>query len=141
MADREWLDGLRRDAYRDLFEATWGHWDEARHRRHFSKSWRAGHISIIEVGERPVGMIQLIESPESLEIAEIQIHPEHQSRGLGARVVSDVIDNARNSEKPVSLYLGLKNFRALKLYARLGFEETARSGTHIFMEYRHGPVV
>ncbi len=82
-------------------------------------------------------MIQLIESPESIEIAEIQICPEHQSLGLSTRVLSDALENAGRRRKPVSLYLGLENLQAHKLYRRLGFKETGRSDTQIFMECRH----
>ena len=135
-SDKAWLDALRREAYRDLFNATWGGWDEARHQRHFSESWKAGHISIIVSDEKPVGMIQLVESPESVQVAEIQILPEQQNHGLGARVLCDAIETASKCEKPVSLYLGLKNFGAYSLYKRLGFKETRRSDTHIFMIYR-----
>jgi ribosomal protein S18 acetylase RimI-like enzyme len=135
-AEREWLDQLRRDAYRELFYATWGHWDEARHQRHFAESWTAGQISMIEVERQDVGMVQLHESPRSVEIEEIQIRPEHQEHGLGTRVLNDIIESAAKRKKLVTLSLGLKNLRAYQLYCRLGFRETGRSDTHIFMEYR-----
>ena len=80
-------------------------------------------------------MIQLLESPDSVEVAEIQILPEQQNDGLGARVLSDVSETASKCEKPVSLYLGLKNFGASRLYKRLGFKETKRSDTHISLIY------
>ena len=133
--DKAWLDSLRRDAYRDLFESTWGGWDEVRHLRHFAKSWDAGHISVIEVDDAPVGMIQLLESDHELEIAELQILPVRQNRGLGSRVLKDLIALASKQSKRLSLYLGLKNHRAFQLYQRLGFKEVGRSDTHIFMEY------
>ena len=135
-AEREWLDQLRRDAYRELFYATWGRWDEARHLRHFAESWTAGQISIIEVEGQDVGMVQLHESPRSVEIVEIQIRPEHQEHGLGTRVLTDIIESAAKQKKLVALHLGLKNLRAHDLYRRLGFRETGRSDTHIFMEHR-----
>jgi len=34
-ADRAWLEELRRAAYKPLFDATWGDWDEDRHQRQF----------------------------------------------------------------------------------------------------------
>ena len=136
-ADKPWLDQLRRDAYRDLFDATWGGWDEERHQRHFAETWRAGHISIISVNGQQVGILQLIERPDSLEVGEIQIRPEHQNAGLGSRVLSDVLEHARQQYKPVTLYLGLKNTRAFELYKRLGFAETGRSDTHIYMRCEH----
>lgn len=135
-ADMEWLDRLRRDVYRELFNATWGRWDETRHQRHFAESWESGHISIIEIDGQDVGMVQILESPQSVEVAEIQICPECQGQGLGTRVLSDVVDVAAKRKKPVSLYLGLKNLRAYDLYRRLGFRETGRSDTHVFMEHQ-----
>lgn len=60
-ADEAWLEGLRRRAYAELFEATWGGWDEERHARQFSESVSRGHVSIIEVDGDRVGMVQLLE--------------------------------------------------------------------------------
>lgn len=51
-SDEVWLEDLRRRAYADLFDATWGGWDEARHSRQFSGSIKRGNISIIEVEPR-----------------------------------------------------------------------------------------
>ena len=135
-SDKAWLNSLRRSAYRDLFDATWGEWDETRHQRHFSESWDAGCISVITKDGQPVGMIQLFKSSDSIEVAEIQILPRQQNLGLGASVVADVIQNACKRNCFVSLHLGLKNIGAYRLYTRLGFKETERSDSHIFMVYR-----
>lgn len=134
-SDKIWLDELRRQAYRGLFEATWGGWDEQRHQQHFNKTWSAGSISIIIVDQCQAGMIQIVKTGDVTEIAEIQILPEWQNRGLGTQVLKDVVQSAYLDGQRVSLYLGLMNFGAIRLYQRLGFRETKRSATHIFMEY------
>ena len=134
-SDKAWLDNLHRAAYRDLFDATWGGWDEGRHIQHFTDSWDAGSISIILVNQVPVGMIQLLEADDEVEIAEIQILPDQQNRGLGAQVIEDVIKSARKRYKCLSPQLGLKNIGAFRLYERLGFQEARRSETHIFMKH------
>ena len=134
-ADKVWLDSLRREAYRDLFAATWGGWDEARHRRHFSEFWEAGNISIVSVDEQPVATLQLFDSEHAIEIGEIQVLPKYQNGGIGTRMLSRVIERAKKEGKRASLHLGLKNQGAFRLYERLGFEETARSDTHIYMTH------
>lgn len=134
-ADETWLDGLRRRAYEDLFNATWGGWDEARHLRQFSQSMKRGHISIIEVDGKRVGMVQLLEDSEAVEVAEIQIDPSDQSRGVGTSVLLDVISDACGRGRDVRLSVGLKNQRAIRLYERLGFSSVARSETHCHMRY------
>ena len=83
-------------------------------------------------------MIQVLESPKSVEVAEIQIRPEYQGQGIGTCVLNDFIEVASNQKKSVSLYLGLKNSQAYDLYRRLGFKETGRSDIQIFMEHQHG---
>ena len=134
-ADQPWLDSLRRAAYRDLFDVTWGGWDETRHKRHFSEFWEAGNVSIVLIDGQPVGVVQLFDSEETIEIGEIQVLPDFQNRGIGSHILCSVIELARNEGKRASLHLGLKNYGAFRLYERLGFEETARSDTHIYMTH------
>jgi ribosomal protein S18 acetylase RimI-like enzyme len=133
-AHHEWLESLRREAYADLFQATWGAWNEARHVRHFAECLERGHIDIIVVDDNQVGMIQMFDHPQTLEIGEIQIRPEDRNRGIGSRVLRDAIANARSHGKTVRLNVALKNFAALRLYERLGFRSIGRSDTHNHLE-------
>ncbi len=134
-SDKAFLDMLRRQAYRKLFDATWGEWNEDRHLQHFAQTWEAGAITLIVANRLPVGMIQVLEAGDEVELAEIQILPDQQNLGLGTRVMEDVIDSARKRHKRLSLHLGLKNVGAYRLYKRLGFRDVRRSETHIFMEH------
>jgi ribosomal protein S18 acetylase RimI-like enzyme len=128
--DQRWLDQLRRSVYRDLFVATFGSWDEARHARHTSECWDRGHISIIEVGGERVGMIQILDQAGSVEIGELQIQPSHQNRGIGSRILSDVVNQAHKRGKSVTLSVALKNERAYEFYRRCGFQDVAQTETH-----------
>jgi ribosomal protein S18 acetylase RimI-like enzyme len=134
MSDHAWLEELRRDVYRDLFLATWGGWDESRHASHFSACIGRGHIAIIEWDGVRVGMVQLFEDDRSVEVGEIQVHTRHQNRGIGTRVLTDIIAKARQQRKTVRLSTGLKNGNAVRLYERLGFRHVAQSETHYHME-------
>ena len=134
-ADESWLENLRRRAYSDLFDATWGGWDEVRHSRQFSESMKRGHISIIEADGVRVGMVQLFDETNAVEIGEIQIDPSHQGRGIGTRVLLDVIADASAQGRGVRLSVGLKNQKAIRLYERLGFLSEGQSDTHRLMRY------
>jgi ribosomal protein S18 acetylase RimI-like enzyme len=127
---------LRRRVYADLFTATWGGWDEARHARHFAGSMSHGHISIIEVDGTPVGMIQLLERTDTVELRELQVDPLHQGRGIGTSVLADVLGDARARGKDVLLSVGVKNEKAIRLYRRLGFTSEGESETHRDMRCR-----
>ena len=133
--DETWLENLRRRAYGDLFDATWGGWDEARHSRQFSAFMKRGHISIIEADGVRVGMLQLIEQNDTVEVVELQIDPSHQGQGLGTSVLLDVISEAEAEGRTVRLSVGLKNERAIRLYKRLGFLSQRQSDTHCHMRY------
>ena len=82
--DEAWLEHLRRDVYQELFMATFGSWDEARHARQFRECLNRGEISIIEIDGARVGMIQLFDQPDAVEVGEIQIQPSHQNQGIGS---------------------------------------------------------
>lgn len=136
--DVPWLDELRRRVYHELFVATWGRWDEARHRRHFAACVEGGHISIISVDGERVGMIQSFDRTDALEVAEVQIDPAHQRRGIGTAVLRDVIRSAEAQGCSVRLRVGLQNQDAIRLYERLGFEEVKQTETHCFMRRTAG---
>lgn len=128
--DQRWLDRLRRSVYRELFIATFGRWDEARHVRHTSECWDRGHISIIEVYGERVGMIQILDQTGFVEIGELQIQPSHQNQGIGSRILSDVVNQAHKRGKTVKLSVALKNERAYEFYQRCGFQQVAQTETH-----------
>ena len=132
--DQEWIEQLRRAVYRDLFFATWGAWDEARHLRHCAECWERGGIFLIETDGSRVGMIQLFERPDTIEIGEIQIEPRHQSCGIGTHLLRDTVARAHTQRKTVSLSTGLKNQRAFDFYRHLGFRHVGQTDTHNQLE-------
>lgn len=134
-SDKAWLEELRRAAYEGLFYATWGRWDETRHQRQFAESWHRGRIQIAEIDGQPIGMIQLYEPGDHVEVGEIQICPKHQGTGIGTQLLVGIIDRARQQGRDVVLSTGLMNLGAARLFRRLGFEETERSDTHIHFRY------
>jgi hypothetical protein len=80
IGDQPWLERLRREVYQELFIASFGGWDEARHARQFGECLNRGGISIIEVDGVRVGMIQFFDQPDAVELGEIQIEPSHQNQ-------------------------------------------------------------
>ncbi len=135
--DQQWLEQLRRAVYRELFFATWGEWDEARHLRHCMECWERANISLIQIEGVKVGMLQVADEPDAMKICEIQIATAHQNQGIGTQVLRDLIATAHMNSKNVSLQTGLQNQRALRLYLRLGFTQVGTTDTHILLECSH----
>jgi ribosomal protein S18 acetylase RimI-like enzyme len=128
--DQRWLDRLRRGVYRDLFVATFGSWNEARHVRDTNECWDRGHISIIQVDGERVGMIQILDQAGSVEIGEMEIEPSQQNRGIGGRIMSDIINQAHKRGKSVVVSVALKNDHAYRFCERHGFRQVAQTETH-----------
>ncbi len=127
--DEAWLEQLRRDVYQELFMATFGDWDEARHSRQFSECLNRGGISIIEIDGGRVGMVQLFDQPDAVEVGEIQIQPSYQKRGIGSRVLKEVSARAHEQRKKVLLSAALKERGSLPALSTVGASK--KSGTTI----------
>ena len=65
------------------------------------------------------GFYRFVSGEERMELDDLYIFPEFQSRGLGTQVIGRCCDA---TEKPVMLYVFIRNTGAWKLYQRLGFE-------------------
>jgi ribosomal protein S18 acetylase RimI-like enzyme len=61
-------------------------------------------------------------------LARIELHPDHQGHGIGTRLVSALIDEARQKNQDLVLDVLAVNQRAQALYQRLGMTDVARHG-------------
>jgi ribosomal protein S18 acetylase RimI-like enzyme len=92
---------------------------------------------IIMMGDRLAGRIWLNESAAEIAIMDIAILPEYQRRGLGTAVLARIIHDAALAAKTIRLRVDRTNFRAARLYRRLGFEVV--SGNEVFEEMEMAP--
>lgn len=93
-ADRPFLWRLHRLALRPYVEQTWG-WDEAWQCNHFEQRFTPDRKEILYLGGRPIGMIEVEHRADDVFLALIEIDPAHQGRGIGARLIREVIDEAK----------------------------------------------
>lgn len=138
-SDREPLYALHCATMRDVIVRTWG-WDEAWQRDHFDGRFDPSHVSIVSVDGRDVGALWLDTRPGELYVAELQIAPEMQGRGLGSAVLNGVVATAVTRGACVTLQVLDLNVRARRLYERLGFYVTGdrdRYVTDRHVQMRH----
>jgi ribosomal protein S18 acetylase RimI-like enzyme len=133
--DREYLFSLHRATMRDVIERTWGTWDEAWQRAHFEARFDPPGISVITVEGRDVGTLWLERRPAELYVAEIQVSPEMQGRGIGTAVLLTVLARAGAEALPVTLQVLRANAGARRLYERLGFRVTGEAEPHVLMRH------
>lgn len=73
-------------------------------------------------GETVVGYAGLMVHEEDGHITNIAVHPDHQHRGIGARLMFEMTLEARNKgARPVALEVRVANWPAQRLYSWFGF--------------------
>lgn len=78
-------------------------------------------ISVVQVDGQDAGRLRVVRRDGLVEIAGLQLLPEHQSRGVGRTVVDTVITEARAGGLPVELGVEKDNPRARTFWERSGF--------------------
>lgn len=77
--------------------------------------------SVVEVDGARAGRLRVVRRPDVVEIAGLQLLPEHQSRGVGRRVVDRLVAQARGDGLPVELGVEKDNPRARSFWESCGF--------------------
>src|SRR5687768_16191386 len=131
-ADRRRLYEIHRAAMGPYVTELWG-WDDAWQAEAFTRSFDPGATRVVVVGEQLVGFFETHEDADAVVLSKIELDPAYQRRGIGTRVIADVLAEARARGKPVRLQVFKINPRAQSLYRRLGFVETGETDRHVQM--------
>lgn len=126
-ADSEFCFQLHKAAMGGYITAIWG-WDEQRQRDSHTRSFNPRRWQIITAAGTDIGMIDVEYRPAEIYLSRIEISPDHQGHGIGTRLVSALIDEARRNGQDLVLDVLTVNHRAQALYQRLGMTEVARHG-------------
>lgn len=130
-SDREFLYGLNEATMREHIEKIWG-WNEPEQQAFFDNRFEPAEWQIIQAGGQDVGVLIVKENDEELYLAEIEIVPEWQGRGIGSSVLRSLMEDAVARQKPLTLRVLHLNERARALYERLGFRPFREIETHTY---------
>lgn len=111
--------------------AIQGYWDDGAQRADFERHWNSNQTRVVSVGGEDVGRLDVVDQRKAVYLAEVQILPGFQGRGLGRVLVERVIRDA--GLKPVVLRCLKVNHDALRFYSDMGFEITETTETAYFM--------
>ena len=129
--DYAFLEALHTATMRDVVTQVWG-WDAAIQGALFRRNFEPSRSQIVVVDEVDAGVFAVEKRDDTWFLANIEIAPAHQSRGLGAQLVAAVLAEAHAAGLPLTLKV-LKVNRARVLYERLGFVTTGSTETHFLM--------
>ncbi|RQO38265.1 N-acetyltransferase [Chryseobacterium sp. KBW03] len=89
--------------------------------------------NIIFLDNQPIGLLKLDRTFTNIEVLQLQIDPSQQGKGLGKKILSDILEEASLAGKTVSLSV-LKTNKAQHLYTSLGFRIVDEDEYSYFME-------
>ncbi len=134
--DYEFVRRIHHQTIGEYVEDMFGAWDEPYQDERFAGQYKAEETWIILRDGTAVGWLAKRELPEEIFLTELYVAPEHQNRGIGTRVLRDLIAEARRDDKAVSLGV-MKNNPSRRLYAREGFEVVGENEHKYFMRHGH----
>ena len=108
-----------------LVAAIWG-WDERVQRDFHERVFDSARWQIIVADGADIGMLDVEYRAAEVYLARIEIHPDHQGRGIGGHLVTTLLKDAARRGQDLVLDVFAVNHRAYELYRRLGLREVAR---------------
>lgn len=133
--DYEYLYAMNEQTMRGYAEKTYGPWNETIALQMFTERWRPESMQIVVIDGQDGGMLELLPMETEVQLANIRVAPEHQGKGIGTRLISEVLRNAHGRGLPVTLRV-LKVNPARRLYERLGFVVVGETEPQYLMEAR-----
>jgi GNAT superfamily N-acetyltransferase len=131
-ADAAFLARLHHATMQPYLEQTLG-WDEATQLAMFGEQFDPTHLQIILLSGREVGALRMEWQEETLALANLQLLPEEQGKGLGTLILTHLLDLARFEGVPATLYV-LKVNPSRRLFERLGFRVLEETPTSYLMQ-------
>lgn len=131
--DREFLFGLHRAAMGPYIEQLYGPWDDAVQWDFFDRWFQPKSVRVITVEGEDVGVLGMQDRDDEVYVTRIEVHPDWQNRGIGAAVMRDVLQQAKEEGRAVSLHVFEIN-PARKLYQSLGFVAFEQDEGRILMK-------
>ncbi|MHA2247160.1 MAG: GNAT family N-acetyltransferase [Candidatus Hodarchaeales archaeon] len=132
--DSEYLYNLKKQTLREYIKQTWG-WDEEVQHDYHMKNFEPIKYQIIQEDEKDIGCISFEEQPKKFILNIIEITPDYQNKGIGSKLIRDLIDKGLQEKKTIELQVLKVNQRAFNLYKSLGFTLQDENQTHYQMTY------
>jgi ribosomal protein S18 acetylase RimI-like enzyme len=106
---------------------------EAQQSHYAAKHPQATH-EIICLEGNATGRLYLDRTGEKFHILDITLLPEHRNRGAGSFLLGQIMAEAKEAGKPVSIYVETFN-PSLRLFQRLGFTTIKQEGFNLLLQF------
>ena len=120
-----WNDEQKQRFVRAQFEAQ---------SRDYHARFADARFEVIELEGEPIGRRIVDERADELRIVDLAIDPAHRNRGIGARLIGEIQEEAKGKGLVVRFHVEEFN-PARRLYERLGFVEIESNGAHRLLQW------
>lgn len=117
------------DEQKEAFLRMQFHAQHTYYQQHFSDA----QYDVILAGGEPIGRLYVDRRDDEIRVVDIALLTAHRGRGIGGRLMRQILDEAAAAGKPVRIHVE-KNNPAMHLYHRLGFQEIGDTGVYLLME-------
>ena len=123
LAPLPWTAEQKEAFLRQQFEAQHAWW-----REHYVQA----AFDVVMMDGVAAGRLYVDRWPREIRIVDISLLPEYRGRGLGTRLLREIIAEGDAAGKPVSIHVEIHN-PARRLYDRLGFVPVEENGAYLLM--------
>jgi ribosomal protein S18 acetylase RimI-like enzyme len=118
---------LHKESLGPYVDQVWG-WQDDEQRAYLERNLVLSRTRVVVVDGVDVGRLDVEDCDDERVLGLIEIAASHRGRGIGARLIQALLDEAFAEGKRVRLSVLQVNIRAYQLYRRLGFTEVSREG-------------
>jgi ribosomal protein S18 acetylase RimI-like enzyme len=101
---------------------------------HYAAQHSNATHEIICLERTDAGRLYLDRAGEKFHILDITLLPEHRNRGAGSFLLDQIMAEAKEAGKPVTIYVETFN-PSLRLFQRLGFTPIQQEGFHLLLQW------
>jgi len=127
LAQAEWQPG-QREAFVE--------WQFRLQRREYEARFPEAEYDVILVNGQPAGRIWIGRAENQIRLLDITLIPEFQNHGAGTLLLRRLIDEAKETGKPLRHMVFVLNNDAHRFYERLGFMMIEDLGAYKHMEWK-----
>jgi ribosomal protein S18 acetylase RimI-like enzyme len=101
--------------------------------KQYMENYKNAAFEIILYNKIPVGRLYVDHRKDDIRIIDIALLPEFRRRGIGTKIMRDLIAEADQKQIKLSLHVEQNN-PAMNLYEKLYFKKSKITGVYFFME-------
>lgn len=100
----------------------------------YQLQFQKAESSIIFNNEQKIGRLIIERTENEIKLVDIALLPQFRNAGIGSKLIGDLIEEAKQCDKTITLQVAKSNTAALRLYLKFGFEITDENDLYISMK-------